>query len=170
MGQEKSNHVHALTLCFRDSTKEQQVSQEWGLLSFFFLKKSDTVCVVIAVPAGQRRELRQLAGVQPRAVGVPGRRAAGRAAADAHPAPAVPHRVRVDRRAAHDAAGRAAPLAPLGRDALVRVPLGHHRVHHRVAVRRGPSERGEFLCTLSASFSLFLSFPIKLSSFSFFFN
>lgn len=28
MGQEKSNHVHALTLCFRDSTKEEQVTRE----------------------------------------------------------------------------------------------------------------------------------------------
>lgn len=28
MGQEKSNHVHALTLCFRDSTKERQYQRD----------------------------------------------------------------------------------------------------------------------------------------------
>jgi hypothetical protein len=37
MGQKKSNHVHALTLCFRDSLKEEQVNPSIPSSLFYYL-------------------------------------------------------------------------------------------------------------------------------------
>ena len=88
------------------------------------------------VPTGLGREFRQFAGVQSGAVGVPGWTAAGRPAPDADPAPALPHGFRLDGRPAHDDAGRPTALAQLGRDPVVRLPHGHHRLHYRPPLRR----------------------------------
>ena len=43
MGQEKSNHVHALTLCFRDSLKEEQVSPSIHRV-YFIIFNVDNFC------------------------------------------------------------------------------------------------------------------------------
>lgn len=50
MGQEKSNHVHALTLCFRDSLKEEQVTP--SITFFLNAIVSKMPAFMYLVPAG----------------------------------------------------------------------------------------------------------------------
>ena len=103
------------------------------------------------------RKFRQLVGVQPGAFGFPGRPAAGRAAAHVDPAAALPDGLCLDCRAAHDDAGRPSALAQLGRDALVRLPAGHHRLYNRAPLRRRSSQRGtHFRHIISAIYVIYI--------------
>jgi adenylate cyclase 1 len=56
MGQEKSNHVHALTLCFRDSLKEEQVRQTSAHRSAFAMSGPFNVSVCSLVRLQYQRD------------------------------------------------------------------------------------------------------------------
>ena len=162
MGQEKSNHVHALTLCFRDSAKEEQVSLSLYrrprvsgkiLISpFFFPFASIYLRLPLTVSTGCRQQFRQFVGLQFGPFGIFGWRPAGRLAADSYSPPLVPDGLCVDGRPAHDALGCPAPLAPLGCDPRIRLPAGHHRLYNRPPLCRRSSQRGLLilLMTLAA--------------------
>ncbi len=67
MGQEKSNPVHALTLCFRDSLKEEQVSPSIHRI-YFIIFNVDHFCWNCffrrLVPTGCGQQFRQFLGLQ----------------------------------------------------------------------------------------------------------
>jgi hypothetical protein len=162
MGQEKSNHVHALTLCFRDSLKEEQVSPSIHLVIILFNFNVDNFCWNCffhrrTVPTGCGQQFRQFLGWQFGSSRLFGRRPVGRFASNAHSSSPVSDGFRLDGRLAHDVIGRSSPMAPLGCDARLRFPAGHHRFYYRPLMRRRPSQCRTSL--LSFIFS-FLSSPV----------
>lgn len=107
------------------------------------------------VPTRCRQQFWQFSGLQFGLASVFGRSPVGRFASYAHPASLVSNGLRLDGCLVDDALGRPAAMASMGRDARIRLSVGHHCLYHRPLVCSGPSQRG-----MSTFFFLYF-FPFK---------
>ena len=78
---------------------------------------------------------------------------------NAHSSSPVSDGFRLDGRLAHDVIGRSSPMAPLGCDARLRFPAGHHRFYYRPLMRRRPSQ-----CRTSLLSCIFCFYPVQFSN------
>ena len=111
------------------------------------------------VPTGCGQQFRQFLGLQFGPSRLFGRRPVGRFASNAHSSPPVSDGFRPDGRLAHDVIGRSSPMAPLGCDARLRFPAGHHRrFYYRPLMRRRPASQLSYVFVVV--YLLFLSSPV----------
>ena len=160
MGQEKSNHVHALTLCFRDSLKEEQVSPfEIHRVLFYYFQCRELLLELFFSSFSTNGMRTAVSAVPWLAVWSFSSFWAASSwpfcPSNAHSSSPVSDGFRLDGRLAHDVIGRSSPMAPLGCDVRLRFPAGHF--YYRPLMRRRPSQLSYVFVVV---YLLFLSSPV----------